>query len=728
MRKLFFCILFITFNLMVCGTFTPSSGMPVQKETDFNPATAREVLSRVMGAQAANIFVFKKGFATNDRSTYSIKTENGKVIITGNTTEALCRGCYDFLKNGCHSIVSWSGNRIQFPKTLPNYTAQVESPFKYHYYFNVVTHGYTTPYWDWSRWEKEIDWMALHGLNMPLIPGAHEAILYRTFVKLGLTKEETDTYFTGPAHFPWNRMGNITGWDGPLPASYFDKQIKLTHQILDRMRALGMKPIVPAFAGFVPEAIKRLYPDVSLRQLSWGGFDKKYQAAILAPDSKLFRIIGAAYIREWEKEFGKNTFYLADSFNEMDVPISKDPQKALEELSMFGNSVYQSITDANPNAVWVMQGWTFPFFRVKDELLWTPQRLNALCSKIPDDKLLILDLANEYNRLTWKIDPSWKMYEGFFGKMWIYSFIPNMGGKVPLNGMLDLYASMPNEALTYEKKRNLKGFGFAPEGIENNDIIYELLSDISWTNKPINVDHWLDSYCLSRYGSNSPTMKQAWKCFRKSCFGTFDNHPRFTYQFRPTENESGSVNKSKEFFEGVRLFMQCSKECKGSKLYTYDAIEFAAQYLGLIADEKLALYKKNPNDQKSFNEAMDLMTEIDRLFASHPNHRLSRWVSFARKWGDNEKESDYYESNAKRLITTWGGDVNEYSARTWSGLIKDYYKQRWTLFNTSADKENKDKLLQWEEAWIKKPWRSSTAQFKDPIEEINTILKTYKDY
>jgi len=54
----------------------------------------------------------------------------------------------------------------------------------------VVTFGYTTPYWDWARWEKELDWMALHGINMPLATVASEAIAERVWLKLGLSKSE----------------------------------------------------------------------------------------------------------------------------------------------------------------------------------------------------------------------------------------------------------------------------------------------------------------------------------------------------------------------------------------------------------------------------------------------------------------------------------------------------------------------------------------------------------
>jgi len=43
--------------------------------------------------------------------------------------------------------------------------------------------------------------------------------------------------------------------------------------------------------------------------------------------------------------------------------------------------------------------------------------------------------------------------------------------------------------------------------------------------------------------------------------------------------------------------------------------------------------------------------------------------------------------NAKRLITTWGGDpVNDYSGRVWSGLIRDYYVSRWQEYH----KDNSD--------------------------------------
>ena len=36
--------------------------------------------------------------------------------------------------------------------------------------------------------------------------------------------------------------------------------------------------------------------------------------------------------------------------------------------------------------------------------------------------------------------------------------------------------------------------------------------------------------------------------------------------------------------------------------------------------------------------------------------------------------------NARRLITTWGGTLNDYANRSWSGLAGEYYAHRWQMY------------------------------------------------
>lgn len=40
----------------------------------------------------------------------------------------------------------------------------------------MCTGSYSSVWWSWERWEREIDWMALHGVNMPLVFNGAEAV------------------------------------------------------------------------------------------------------------------------------------------------------------------------------------------------------------------------------------------------------------------------------------------------------------------------------------------------------------------------------------------------------------------------------------------------------------------------------------------------------------------------------------------------------------------------
>ena len=165
---------------------------------------------------------------------------------------------------------------------------------------------------------------------------------------------------------------------------------------------------------------------------------------------------------------------------------------------------------------------------------------------------------------------------------------------------------------------------------------------------------------------------------------------------------------------------------KSSELYTFDAIELGAQYIGLKIDDLLLKAEKETNNKTqiiTYQKAIDLMLKLDRILATHPNHKLENWVNLARDFGDTKSEKRYYESNAKRLITTWGGGVNEYSARTWNGLIGTYYAQRWQLWlNAKKDKEKFD-IKTWEENWIQSEWKNNSKPFKYPLKEIQRILQ-----
>ena len=641
-----------------------------------------------------------------EKDFFELDQKGNKVVVRGNNYVSIATGINWYLKYYAGINLSWNGMQADLPEVLPPVLKKErhETDLKLRYDFNYCTFSYSMAFWDWKRWEQEIDWMALHGINMPLALVGYEAILARVWQKMGLTEEEINSYFVGPAHLPWMRMGNVSGIDGPLNPDWHAGQLALQHKILDRMRALGMKPICPGFPGFIPEAFRRIYPDLHIVETHWGG---AFHNWMISPTEPLFAKISEAFIKEWEKEFGKCDYYLVDSFNEMDIPFPEKGNPARYEMAAsYGEKVYSSIKRANKDAVWVMQGWMFGYQRH----IWDYETLGALVSRVPDDKMLLLDLAVDYNRHFWHSEVNWEYYKGFYNKQWVYSVIPNMGGKTGMTGVLDFYANGHLEALSSSNWGNLVAHGLAPEGIENNEVLYELVTDAGWSDHRMDVRDWLKQYSINRYGKAPAQLMKAWDYLLKSVYGTFTDHPRFNWQFRPGTVKNGSIYMNEDF-------VAASEELKDSPYYLTDLCEMTAHYLGgkaeILTRQIDQEYLLGDTLQAHFLQSRfeALMLGIDRILSQHPTLRLDRWLSFASASGKTASQSNQYETNARRIVTIWGPPVDDYSARIWSGLVGSYYLGRWKEYYKGRDSGKSADLSSWERKWVEenrvyKKWNS----------------------
>jgi alpha-N-acetylglucosaminidase len=690
---------------------------------------ARGVIAREFGQEALRNVQFGLIKSADQHDVFEYEAAKSHLVVRGSSAVALCSGFYQYIKRNHLGIASWSGNRLDLAQGWPDTSLERESsPYRYRYYLNVVTYGYTTPYWSWDRWQREIDWMALHGINMPLSLVATEAIGERVWKKLGLTQKEIDAYDTGPAYLPWGRMGNIAGLDGPLAPGWNDGQIALEHKILNRERALGMSPVAQGFAGFVPVGLQRLHPGIKLSSMAWAGFSEPYRNHILSPDSPMFSEIGSLTIKEWEAEFGKVRFFLSDSFNEMHIPASTEAAKdAL--LARYGAAIYRSIRDGDPDATWVMQGWMFGYMRD----VWTKDSLHSLLSGVPDDKMLILDEAMDYNANFWRNGMDRDVYDGFWGKQWIGGYIPNMGGKTAFTGILDFYAHAGSDALASKNRGNLVGLGMAPEGIENNEVIYELISDTFWQSGPIDLDAWIANYSLTRYGAHDADITKAWHLLIESSYASFVDHPRFIWQLEPGSNRS-SINPDAKVIEAAEHLLAASGRLKANPLYRDDAIEVVAMAAGIRADQlikqavKFYAARDFSRGEKSADMAFGILGNVDRLLASHPNLQLKSWVDSARARGDTPAERDHYERDAKMLVTLWGsdGEIDDYSSRIWSGLIGGYYVPRWRMYIENLAGAHHD-IRRWEKQWVRAAAVDQPQPFADPMEAAGNILAHLHD-
>lgn len=622
-----------------------------------------------------------------DRAVCSASS-NG-VVVEASSGTAACRAFYQWAKSHHAGIACWNGRRFCPPQLASDEVLELSTPFRNHQYLNVVTYGYSMPFWDQERWDQEIDWMALHGIDMPLMLLGQEWVMREVLHDMGLSDEELDAWEVGPAHLPWMRMGNLAGnsFDGPLGPDWHRRQMALAHHVIHRMRQLGMNPICPAFGGFVPGALAKHF-DVTLDTTGWDWMPSEYRNYRIRPDSPLFAEIGTRFIQKWEQHFGKGTFYLSDSFNEMVIPSDTSL------MAQYGQAVYQSLSRANKDAVWVMQGWTLGYQRWQ----WGNGIFHALISRVPQGHFYLLDMATDYNCCFWHNSFDWEFYNGFDGQPWLWSVIPNMGGKNAFTGVMEHYANGRIDAQMSPQKGHLVGFGMAPEGLDNNEIIYELLCDAAWADATSRIDlqDWTRHYLRCRYGV-IPAIEDFYLGLLQSVYSRFHDHPQFGWQVRNNIIGRGSVDADSTFCDLVERLLQRKAEVDAaaslldsaaSQLLNADLIEILAMYMGAqvedlnaqIASAVQAGFKDEAHQLLS--RAEQKMLALDSLLDHHPTHRLDLWEQMAASQASSPEESARNVANARRIVSVWLGNhqadepVNDYSCRLWSGLIRDYYLPR----------------------------------------------------
>ena len=163
---------------------------------------------------------------------------------------------------------------------------------------------YTSPWWDWERWETQLDSFALAGANLPLAVLGFDAVAADVFQELGVSEAGLECWLSPNAFMPWQLMGNQAGWGGPMPPAYRASLRALNARILQRMYDFGMLAVLPCFGGNVPGEWAKLHPSKQwLRPYpSWHNFDE--ESSLLDPLAPDFAAINARFVARQLEVYG----------------------------------------------------------------------------------------------------------------------------------------------------------------------------------------------------------------------------------------------------------------------------------------------------------------------------------------------------------------------------------------------------------------------------------------
>ena len=705
---------------------------------EVNPTAVVNLLARVGGWDVVDKFKFVLDPSINSKQeTFVIGSENGKILIKGSTISALTMGLGWYLNNIAHINIAWNSLNEKTVSgapyadlsdlPLPTTTETHTSDAKYRYYLNTCTFGYSMTSWTWKRWQQEIDWMALHGINMPLqLVGLEE--VWRKFLtmeeggkrKYGYTDEAAKAFVAGPAFIAWWAMNNLEGWGGTAAGSksgynnlagaggvqddaWYARQKELAGKIVSAQRALGMQPVLPGWSGMVPTnfATKSGYATRG-NGGNWAG--DFVRPLLLSVNNANYADIAADYYACLEEVMGESQYYSMDPFHEGGGAGTMEDYEAL----------YAAMETAKPGSQWVIQQWQ-----------WSATQKYSLTA-VPAGKLVVLDLFSDGS-------PAFDSYNGYAPQDAVFCAIPNFGGRSGLMGRLQ---NVTDNYFKFKGKyASIKGIGTAPEAIEQTPVTYDLIYQLPWMNgqKP-NVAEWVDNYAYARYGKNNSIVKEAWSLLRQGPlnYGAdgIQGPVEDVWAARPnldankasswgkTMNDAiGTYTKERHqmLIDAVYKLIDQEDELDlvdGSVYksnYLYDLVEFGG---AVMADYAYYLLKgiasaKGSDDalyQARKNAFLQLILDMDAFRGTNLNFRLGKWTQEARDaaaevTGATTATADWYEyNNARTILTTWsspGTNLNDYSYRSWQGLLKDFYYKRWKHYFDNDCTNGEYKYFEW---------------------------------
>jgi alpha-N-acetylglucosaminidase len=597
-----------------------------------------------------------------------------KFSLRGSSGVAMATGLNWYLKHCCQRHIGWCGSRLEMTPVdlgpVPGGTKRVVLPHRHIVYMNYCTLSYSMAWWDWDRWQWEIDYMAMNGVNMPLGMVGLESVWYHALRRVGLDDEEARKFLVGPAYFAWEWMANIENHCGPLPRSWIDSHARLGKQVLQRERDFGMTPIQQGFSGHVPVAFQQKFPQANIAMKpGWCGFPGTAQ---LDPLDPLFARFGRIFLEEEQKLFGLGGYYAADPFHE-----SSPPRPGNKYLTEVGKAIHRLFDSVDPHSVWVMQSWSIRA---------------PIAQAVPHKRLLVVDLAGG----------GWQGTHGFWGHDFVVGQLHNFGNRINLHGDLAYLAANPFSAARKQYPDTAQGMGLFMEGIIQNPVFYDMFFDMTWHDQPVDLQQWLAEYAARRYGAAGGSAGEAWRVLSQTAYkrGTNGVESSSIVTARPALDAKKSGPNAgfimpyppAELLRAWDLLLADQSRCGTSAGYRFDVVDVGRQVLSNLAQE---LHKKvraayQAGDRAAFDAAsarfLDLLSDIDRLCETRPEYRFGDWLAAARRWGENDTERALYDKNASMLVTCWGPDgrtpqIFDYSWREWSGLIRAYYLPRWTRFH-----------------------------------------------
>ena len=604
---------------------------------------------------------------------YSLFVRGGEIFIEATSGSAGGVALNAYLKKYCHyyyGILTQSGELFDTP---PDTKEDIcgNSVFDYRYAFNYCTFGYSYAFNTWEDWEKITDYLILAGYNLVLNPIGNECVWVALLQEFGYTKEEARAYISSPNYLPWQWMMNLSAFENCAFDEWYIQQQEISKKFNAKLKAFGMSAVMPGYCGAVPDDFLSKAPNVKIcEQGKWAGF---VRPSILCAENEIFEKIAVRYY-ELQNE-------LLDAFNMhyySTDPFHEGGKKDGIEIKEFAKKVLDAMRIVDNNAVWCLQGWNE-----------NPDR--DLLTTLDKEHALIMNLHAD-------IDPDGG--DDFLGYPHIYCLVNNFGGEYAMRGSAEKTYKLPH-AMALSDKSSCVGVGVMPEGVECDELLFDIVAEISINKQLKPVQVFLSEYIMARYGICTPALENAYKLLVEKVYT--QDIVRYPHESGLMAYPHLEVNRVCRY-AGASLvednahladiawaLLSVWDQCKDRESYRTDIAAVCRQ---LIANESWKyIYAFNQayktGDKQTFEKNaqafMKLFPLQEAIVDCDKQLNLQRYLDKAIHRGNTIEEKRALRENAKRLITLWGLNeaavfLHDYAPREYGDMLRYFYKPRWEKY------------------------------------------------
>ena len=602
-------------------------------------------------------FIVRKIDSANGYDCYEIYSEVKKVVLAGNSNLSLAMAYYRYLNEFCNVVITSGDYDISYIATTPlpeekiTYTAKQKIRARTSYEMFSLEGNY----WGFDRWEKEIDFMAMHGINTALQPVGFDGVLYRTLCDIGAKEELSVEFSSGPAYLMRQLTGNVAGTNSINSKEYLERKIYIGKQITQREKHMGITPVFPAMMPSIPFSIRRKYIKMDIFKAPlWHNLPPIF---VIKPDNAFFGIFNRRFLEMQRELLGETDSYIVEPLYDVNM------KGYTSHLASLGRALNELFDEFDENAVCYthLSAISSDFFK-----------------KTSSERFIIINDSDE------------EKPDFLHDKKHIVAIKGNKFGRTGLCGDVEKASRCP---YAVSQQDTLLGSAVELDTFSENPMFCAAVLNSIKTDEAFDADELIKDFAKKRYRTDA--FSDEIIRLKNLCYNTDDcagsiicarpsTKLKHTAPFDTLERKYDF----KELYNIAKNIIE--KEATKNDKMRLDIVSFVRQFLSefaypvyLVATE---FFKdKNVRDfEQASNLFLEICQDMDRLLKTQEDLNLSTVFEKAHELGNSKEERQAIDVNFLMYHTVWGPlDHSVLYDTAWTeigGMVKDFYAQRWFMY------------------------------------------------